>query len=668
MNVKNSIIFIIIILLSSSVSFSQNKKMEKANSYYEAGEYLEAIELYEKLYSKAKDKKEKAKISFNTGNCCRMMYDVNGSLKWYKRAIIYKYQNPISNLYLANSYKMKEEYEDAKEYYTNYKNLVPDDPRGEDGIISCDLAMKWLENPTRYKLREIRYFNTKYNDFAPAYAGDSTDIYFTSTREGTTGKEINKNSGESFADLFFIRKDKKGKWSEAVPAEGMINTPFDEGSCSLTPNGRTMYYTSCEVINGKDVGCKILKSSISEGKWGTPETIKIFSDTAISVGHPHITPNELTLFFVADHPERGIGGKDIWKMERKTKSANWNSPQILGSDVNTKYNELFPTTDLDGNLYFSSDGRIGMGGLDIFIAKPNENGTYEVENMKSPINSFANDFAIIFNPFDNKKNGYVTSSRESGKKDDIFYFYQKPLEIILKGYVRNKKNRAFMPGVEVKLDGSNGELLKTTTGDTGDFTFKLSEDTDYSFITTMKNYLKGKGEETTKGITVATTMNIEIFMEPALGDIKISNIEYALGDTTLSELSKVSLGELIELLEFNPITIELKAHTDYRGSDKDNLKLSQGRANSVVAFLIENGIDKNRLVPKGYGESSPVKIDSETAKTYPFLKQGDVLNPDFIDALEAKENKDICHQLNRRTEFKVLSSNWGETYTPFGEE
>ncbi len=668
MNLKNSIILTLILLLTTSLSFSQSKKMVKANGFYESGEYLEAVELYEKIYSKAKDKKEKAEVSFKTGNCCRLMYDVNGSIRWYRRAILYKYQDPIANLYLADAYKMKEDYEQAKEYFFFYKDLVPDDPRGADGMKSCDLAEEWLENPTRYELIEIRYFNTKYNDFAPAFAGDSTELYFTSTREGTTGKEINKNSGESFADLFFIRKDKKGKWSEAVPAEGMINTPFDEGSCSLTPNGRTMYYTSCQVISGKDVGCKILKSTISEGKWGEPETVKIFSDTAISVGHPHITFDELTLFFVADHPDRGVGEKDIWKMERKSKSAAWNSPQILGSDVNTKYNELFPTTDGEGNLYFSSDGRIGMGGLDIFIAKPTENGTYEVENMKSPINSHANDFSIIFNPFCDKKNGYFTSSRSTGKKDDIFYFYQKPLKIVLKGYVRNKKNRAYLPGVEVKLDGSDGELLKTTTGDIGDFTFNLSENTDYSFITTMDNFLKGKGEETTKGITEATTIEIEIFMEPNLGPIKIANIEYALGDTILSESSKVSLGELVELLEFNPITIELQAHTDYRGGDKENLRLSQGRANSVIAFLIENGIDKERLVPKGYGESSPVKVDKEMAKAYPFLEDGNVLNQSFIDALPSKENQDICHQLNRRTEFKVLSADWGETYTPFGED
>ncbi len=663
------ILLTLIMLIGVSESFAQvkkSRKLQKADSYFAVGEYLEALELYTKLYPKSKTKTEKADISFNAGMCCRGMFDANGSLKWFRRAITSKHQNPIIHLYVAEAYKVKGEYEDAKEYYLNYKDLVPNDIRGENGIMSCDLALEWIETPTRYKVASIRYLNSRNNDFAPAYAGDSTELYFTSTREGTTGKEVNKNSGQSFADIFYARKDKKGKWSQAVPIEGLINTPFDEGSCSLTPNGRTMYYTSCQVIKDVDMGCKIYKSEISDGKWGEPELIKVFSDSAISVGHPHITADELTLYFVSDHKERGIGGKDIWKMERQSKSAAWGSPEILSEDVNTKSNELFPSTDINGNLYFSSDGHITMGGLDIFIAIPKGNGAWEVENMKCPINSSGNDFGIIFNG--DKKNGYLSSSRKSpGKIDDVYYFYQQPLKIILKGYVINEKSSAFIPNVSVKLDGSNGEKNEVKTTDLGFFTFDLKEKTDYLFEGIKQNYFKGKANETTKGITENTTINVEIFMMPNVGNIEIENIQYAVGDTTLTEVSKVAIEELIDLLNENPITIELKSNTDYRGSDPDNLKLSQGRANSVVAFLIEKGIDEKRLVAKGYGETTPATVNQETAKKFPFLKVGDVLDPAFIDALPSKEQQDECHQLNRRTEFEVLSQDYGIKHNKFGD-
>ena len=662
---KKNLLIILLFFISFSMGYSQSKKMQKANDYYEAGEYLTALELYDKLYAKAKTKTDKAEISFKAGVCSQNLFDVNASIKWFRRAVLYKYQDPIANLYLANAFKMKGEYDEAKEYFAEYKDLVPNDPRAENGIISCDLSMEWLELENRYRIINIRYFNTKYNEFAPAYAGDSTELYFTTTRETVTGEEINSNSGNNFADIFYIKKDKKGKWSEPVPAEGEINTEFDQGSCSLTPDGRTMYYTDCVIFEGKEAGCRIMVSHLSGAKWSAPEVVPVTADSSTSVGHPCISPDELTLFYVSDKLEGGVGQKDIWKIERKTKSAQWGAPQILGTEINTKYNELFPHVDVNGNLYFSSDGHIGMGGLDIFKAIPTESGHYSVENMKYPINSSSNDFALIVNG--DKKDGYLSSSRKSGAGDDIFYYYMQPLEITLEGVVINEKNHAYIGDAEVTLEGSNGQQLTTTTKGDGTFSFKLDEQTDYLIKTIKENFLNGKSNETTKGITENTLIEIEIYMKPTSTAIEIANIRYDLGDTLLREESKVALNELIEILNDNPITIELMAHTDYRGDDESNRILSRGRANSVMAYLIEQEVNPKRLKAKGYGESKPLKVDGNTAEKYPFLNKGDVLTPDFIDALPTQEQREAAHQLNRRTEFKVLSADWGDNYERFGD-
>jgi len=411
-------------------------------------------------------------------------------------------------------------------------------------------------------------------------------------------------------------------------------------------------------------------SQYSGDSWGTPTQLQISAestaDTAMSMGHPFLSNDELTLYFVSDDP-RGFGGKDIWKITRANKNAQWSAPVNLGADINTKYDELFPTVDVFGNLYFSTDARIGMGGLDIFKATPKEDGKWEVENMKSPINSPGNDFAIVFAP--DGKRGFLSSDRTVGKGDDIFAFYQKPLNITLKGYVINEVNNAFITEADVELTASDGTLIRTKSDDKGSFNIKLKEGVDYMIICDKKTFLKATGSVSTKGVKEdGKVFETSLYLKPGVGNIKLKNIRYDFNDTTLREESKVALNDLIEILEINPtITIELRAHTDYRGSESANLRLSQGRANSVVAYLKQHGIKGDRLVAKGYGESEPVVVDELTAKMYPFLNVGDVLTERYITSLPNQEQQEICNELNRRTEFKVLSTNYGENYQKFGE-
>ncbi len=676
LNLMNKLSFLILIsaflFTTSTKVFSQNKKLQKADVYMQAGEYLKAYELYVKIFPKSKKREEQAEISFKAGVCAKYMYDSQNVIKWLKKAVLYKYQDPLVHLYLADAYRTRGLYKDAKEYYANYKDLVPNDERGENGMISCDLAEEWIKTPTRFSVTEITALNTRDNDFAPSFAGaDTNTLYFTSTRSSAAGSEVNANSGVNFADIYVSTKDKKGTWSVPVPVPGAVNSEFDDGSCCFSQDGRIIFFTHCPVIENKNAGCKIFTSEYSGDQWTTPQILQIsneaVADTSMSIGQPYLSPDGLTLYFVSDS-KSGLGGKDIWKMTRQNKTAKWSSAENLGADINTKYDELYPSCDIKGNLYFSTEGRVGMGGLDIFKATPKENGGWTVENMKYPVNSSANDFGIVFNPFSDKI-GYLSSGRNQTKGDDIYFFSQKPLNITLRGYVINEINHAYLLDVDVEITGSDGSKKTIKTDDKGSFSVKLKEDVDYMILTSKKNFLKATGSVSTKGVKEdGKIFEKELYMKPSIGNIKLKNIRYDFGDTTLREESKVALDELIEILEINStVTIELRAHTDFRGSDPANLKLSQGRANSVVAYLINNGIKKDRLVAKGYGESEPFVVDELTAKTYPFLTVGDILNEKYILALETEEQREICHELNRRTEFKVLSENYSDNHEKFGD-
>jgi len=655
-------------LFNFSNVYSQSRKIEKADLMLDAGEYFQAREIYLKVYPKLKVKSEKAEICFKLGECSRKLNDQKNEIKWYKKAATYNYQNPLVYLYLGDAYKMRQEYEDALTNYRTFKDILPADQRGEDGITSCNLAIEWVKNPERYFVREATGFNNKKSDFSPSYAGDSTQLYFTSARETANGEKVNGNSGMLFTDIFYIQKDKKGDWSVPVPALGSINTEFDEGACSLTTDGLTMYFTRCSVIEDIKMGCKIYVSEKIDGLWGDPKIIPLFADSAISVGNPFITKDRLTLYFVAENPKQGVGGKDIWKIERKTKSADWGTPILLSTDINTIGNEYTPFVDDFDNLFFASDGHMGMGGLDIFKATLKEDKTsWTVENLKYPINSSYDDFGIIFNG--KNKNGYFSSTRNQFSSDDIFYFWEPPLIFSVKGKVFNELNNGPLNTVDVEMKSSDGGLVTTVTAADGSFYFDLKENTDYYFTATKKAYLKGTSDVTTRGLLVNTVLQTEMYLKPLGVSIELENILYNVGDTTLREESKVSLEDLVKILNDNPTAvIEITSNTDFRGSDEANKKLSVGRANSVIAFLIEKGVDIKRLVANGAGETNPVVVDEKLAATYTFLKVNDVLNEAFITALKSDTDKDVCHQLNRRTEFKILSVDYGEKYNKFGNE
>jgi peptidoglycan-associated lipoprotein len=656
-----------LLLCTAILSFSawisaQNKKAAKAYETFEAGEFYTAIDEFKDAYQKTTDKKEKLHMAYNIAECYRKTDNSSQAALWYGKVVAKDYENPLSILYYADALKMNQNYEEAKAQYQHYKELVPDDPRGSDGILSCDLSLQWMDQPSGYIVEEMKFLNTKYSEFSPVYSrSDYQELYFTSSRDEATGNAEHGGTGQQFSDIFFSSMDKKGKWSTPLPLPAPVNTDAEEGTPAFSSDFNTMYFTRCNISKRKALGCEIYTARREAEKWTDVESLGLESDSVV-VAHPALSKDQLTLYFVSDMEgstmtTEGKNSKDIWMVTRADAHAKWGKPVNLGPPINTPGDEVFPFAHADGSLYFSSDGHIGMGGLDIFRAHKNESGQWQVENMKYPINSAADDFGIIFES--DQESGYFSSSRKGKFSDDIYSFVLPPLKFSIVGVVKNDKTDDPIPDATIKSIGSDGITLDTKAAKDGIFRFTLKPGTDYVFLAEKPGFLKGKERESTKGVSQSTEFKTVIYLSSTETPIEVENIFFDLDKADLRPESMVSLDKLVETLNDNPnIVIELGSHTDSRASDEYNMDLSLRRAQSVVNYLIDKGIARDRLVAKGYGETTPKVVDKQDNAAYSFLPVGTVLNDSFINGLGDEDRQEMAHFLNRRTEFKVLRSDY----------
>ncbi|MBW6502157.1 MAG: OmpA family protein [Bacteroidales bacterium] len=649
------IIFFIIVLIPDS--FSQRRKAERAYGSFEAGEYYQAIDHFKSAYSKTRrsDREERSELIFMIAESYRLTNDPRNAETWYRQSVRSPLSRPESQLWLAESLKKNGKYQQAIDEFRKYKQIAPSDPKADQGIRSCELAMEWTRNPEAYRVEELRDINSRASDFGPAFARDDFGLlYFTSSRDEATGNKTHGATGQGFTDIFETRLDKKSKWSTPVPV-AVINSEFEEGTPSLSSDFRDLYFTRCEAGKREKKGCIIMYSRRTGDGWSAPVKVDIFSDTLVAA-HPAISADGLSLYFVSDIPG-GYGGKDIYISTRINQGDPWPAPRNAGPDINTSGDELFPYSRDNGWLYFASDGHLGMGGLDIFRAVPQPDGSWVVQNMKSPINSNADDFSITFEA--GSERGIFSSTRKGRGNDELYSFEMPPLRFNITGLVKDEKTGAPIAESVVQLIASDGTNLQAETGTGGDFRFELKPDVDYIFLASKRGYLNGKEKETTKGQEKSRDFMVTILLTATDSPIELPNIFYDFGRWDLRPESMVSLDRLVETLNDNPqVTIELMSHTDSRDTEEYNLDLSQKRAQSVVEYLILKGIEPERLSPKGYGESSPKVVDTETNSQYPFLKTGTTLTEQFINTLPTEEQKEIAHQINRRTEFRVLRTDY----------
>lgn len=655
---------ILAILLFSVFIFqdsqAQKKKADRAYAAFNAGEYYEAIDQFKDAYSKSKkaDKSFRTELGYMVAESYRLTNDPRNAETWYRLAVRSATSKPEAQYWLAESLKKTGKYQQAIEEFRKYKQVAPSDSRADQQIRACELSLEWERNPEAYRVEELKDLNSRFSDFSPAYGRDDFGvIYFTSSRDDAAGSKTHGATGQSFTDIFESRIDKKSKWSTPIPVDD-LNSDSEDGTPSFTSDYMQVFFTRCEAGKREKKGCVIMVSERSGDKWGDAKDTGILPDSLVAA-HPSVSSDGLTLYFVSDMPG-GSGLKDIYYVNRNSESDSWSTPRNLGTDINTPGNELFPHIRDDGTLYFASDGHIGMGGLDIFKAVPQPDGSWVVQNMKAPINGFADDFGISFESGNEK--GIFSSTRKGRGNDDLYTFELPPLRFNVTGLIKDEKTGQPIQGSVVRLIASDGSNLQAETGQGGDFKFSLRQDVDYIFLASKQGYLNGKERETTKNQEKSRDFMVTIPLTAIDKPIELPNIFYDFGKWDLRPESMVSLDKLVETLNDNSnVTIELMSHTDSRDTEEYNLDLSQKRAQSVVQYLIEKGIATDRLSARGYGESTPKVVDTAIAEQNQFLKEGTSLTEQLINTLATEEQKEIAHQINRRTEFRVLRTDYEPT-------
>ncbi len=650
-------VFALVAVFGLTVNAQKNYKLE-ADVAFEGRKYYKAIEMYKKAYTKESKKEVKTEILFQIAECYREKNDGKQAAVWYNKSIKAKYENPIAIYYVANIYKKQGKYEEAIVHFNKYKAANPSDKRAEEGIKSCELAKKWLDEPSRIVVNPMPLLNSEDYDFSPVFADKkNVEIYFTSTRQGSAGSDVSDVTGMNFSDIYKSKRDKKGKWSEPVVLNETVNSPVSEGSSCLNKKRNVIYFTRCEVQKDGVSGCGIMMAKKAGQKWGEPEYIAIADDT-MKVRHPAISPDDKTLVFSANI-EGGQGGIDLWYITYDKKAKTWSKPTNLGAEINTPGNEAFPYIRNNGELYFSSNGHAGMGGLDIFkAASTGANQWSGVENLQVPMNSESDDFGIVFEG--DKERGFFNTAREGGKGgDDIWEFYLPPMLFALEGVVKDVETKKVLANAKIKLIGTDGSSAETTTDENGNFFFVengpnryINPETSYSLVVEKDKYLITKGKETTVGLDGSKKFWHEYSLQPFKDVvIKLPLIEYKTAKWDLQPQYKDSLNFLYDIMIENPtLIVQLRSHTDHRGSTPANQRLSQKRAQSCVDYLVkEKGVHPDRIKAKGMGENEPIKGVG-----------GVILTEKFIKSLKTKEEQDAALQRNRRTDFKVI----GDDFVP----
>lgn len=649
-------IYILFLLIVSSLYSCKSAKLSDAEEKQRIGEYYEAATIYRKVYTKTSPKKRDLRgyIAYRMAECNRLINNTAKATSAYMNAIRYDY--PDSTVYLRMGQMLQKtgRYPEAIKNYDIYMENDPSNLLAINGIQGCELAPGWKKNPTRYEVRRMDKFNSRRGEFSPMLAGDKYDqLYFASSRSKDKDAKVSAITGQNNNNLFLVKQDEKGAWLAPVELEDEVNTEYDEGTPSFSPDGNTMYYTYCAQDPEGPRTAEIYISTRSSAKWGKGTRATIVKDSVTALGHPSISPDGKYLYFVSD-AVGGFGGKDIFRA--RVAGNDFGPMENLGEEINTPGDEMFPYVRDSVTLYFASNGHPGMGGLDLFKATQDSTGKWKVENLGAPINSMADDFGITF--AGKEERGFFCSNRNDARGYDHIYSFERPtITIFIEGIV-NDVDEYPIEDATVRIVGKDGLNVKVPVKKDGTYRVELERDIRYVMMASARGYLNQNYELHTGPEEKNETYIVDFFLSPISKPVVIDNIFYDFDKATLRPESKKALDEMIKMLNDNPnVTIELGAHTDRKGTDQYNERLAQRRAQSVVDYLIAGGIEAARLEAKGYGESVPKTINKKMAKQFDFLKEGDVLTEEFILALPP-EQQEIADQINRRTEFKVLRTNY----------
>jgi len=648
----------ILFLLTASLLFScKSVKLADAEEKQRIGEYFEAAAMYRKIYTKTSPKKRDLRgyIAFRMADCNRLINNTGRATSAYMNALRYNYPDSIVYLRLGQMNQKSGRYPDAIKYYNEYLGNDPKSILAINGIIGSELAIDWRKNPTKYTVRRMDKFNSRRGEFSPMLAGMNYDqLYFASSRTKDKDATISAITGQYNNNLFVVKQNENGAWLNPEELEDPVNTEFDEGTPTFTPDGNTMYYTYCAQDPEGSRTAEIYVSQRSSASWGAGTRTTIVKDSVTALGHPTVSPDGRYIYFVSD-AIGGFGGKDLFRA--RIAGSDFGPMENLGEDINTPGDEMFPYVRDSVTLYFASNGHPGMGGLDLFKATQDSTGRWSVENMGAPINSMADDFGITF--AGRAEHGFFSSNRNDARGNDHIYSFEYPtFTVSIEGLVLDVDEYLIDEEAEVRIVGRDGLNVKVPVRNDGKYRVELKRDISYVMMASARGYLNQNFELKTGPEEKSETYIVDFFLSPINKPVVIENIFYDFDKATLRPESKEALDQMIKMMNDNPnVTIELGAHTDRKGTDEYNERLAQRRAQSVVDYLIAGGIATDRMEAKGYGESVPKTINKRMAAEFEFLNDGDVLTEEFILNL-TPEQQEIADQINRRTEFKVLRTNY----------
>lgn len=640
------------------VSCGAERSFKKGEKFLALGEYFDAAAQYKKAYSntKPKDKAQRGKYAAKMALCYDRINFNQKAVAAYRNAIRYHADSIDMHLAFAKALLKDGNYKEAEQEFRMLLDSMPGNVLAKNGLQSALTARKLKEEGSQYIVKKMDLFNSRRADFSPMFCGDQYEqLFFTSTRNEAEGDELSGITGTKNGDIFYSQKDEKGKWGKPQQITSGLNTEFDEGACCFSPDQRVMYLTQCVSDPSYPRYATIVTSNRSDAAWSKVSKLEVTRDTLSSYAHPAVSPDGEWLYFASDMPG-GKGGFDIWRV--RLTAAGLGGVENLGEPINTPGDEMFPTFRPNGDLYFSSNGHPGLGGLDIFIARYDKNSRKVVlEHPGYPLNSQADDFGMTFEGAHNR--GFFSSNRGDGRGWDHIYSFEKP-EIIqtVTGWVYEMEGYE-LPSAQVYIVGNDGTNKTLSVKGDGSFTEVVTPGVDYVLLATCKGFLNHKEEISIKPSAESQDHVLQFPLASIRVPVLIDNIFYDFDKYTLRTESTAALDELVKLLEENPnVTIELSSHCDYKGSEAYNKTLSQRRAETVVKYLISKGIKADRLTPVGYGKMKPKTIRKKLTEKYTWLKEGDVLTEDYIKKLD-KEKQEICNQLNRRTEFIVLRTTYG---------
>ena len=657
---KLSPLYILLIFLLLSACGTPERSIKRGDAAMAIGEYCEAAAQYKKGYSRIPptDRKRRGEVAYKMGDAFRRYGNTARALGAFRNAARYGQNDTLTQFYIGELLRMQGDYRGAEKAYQTYLDSFPSDERARQMLQSLSEATGIKERGSAYTVKMETMFSGSRSDYAPAYNGDeATTLYFSTTRPAVTGSDLSGITGMKPGDIYMVRKDEKGKWKSPEPVEGGLNTENDEGATAFSSDGKTMYLTVCRTDPQYPRMAEIWTSQRADAGWGKPAALKITADTLSSYAHPAPSPDGRWLYFTSDMPG-GYGGTDLWRARMDAHGVG--SIENLGPEINTEGNECFPAFRPSGELYFSSDGRTpSLGGLDLYRAKQDTiTEHWTVVHLPAPMNSPADDFGITFEGWHNR--GYFSSNRSTGGRgwDKIYSFSYPEVLQTVKGWVYEQDGYE-LPEALVYIVGNDGTNEKLSVKSDGSFEMAVTPGVDYLLLATCKGYLNFRNNLHADSLEVEHQHVLQFPLPSINIPVLVRNVFYEFDKADLTPESTAALDRLTNMLKENPnVTIELAAHCDYRGNDDYNLRLSQRRAESVVRYLTEHGIEAERLTAKGYGETVPKIVNKKLLETYPFLHEGDTLTVPYILALP-EDQQEVCNALNRRTEFRVLRTTYG---------